>query len=196
MPVPSKERISELVADVVARHGYDLEDVVVTLAGKHSAVRILVDGDAGLGLDDVAGLSREISAVFDSVSDFGESPYTLEVTSPGIDRPLTHERHWRRARGRRARITLPDEVLLARVGRLGDDGTVEVVLPGRPQPQVRRIALDDVTTAVVEVEFRTPDARELELAGGLPDGRAAAGEIDELTETGEFTEEEEEGPDK
>ena len=132
MPVPSKERVTELVSGLVQSHGYDLEDVVVTLAGKHSAVRVIVDSDAGLELDAVAALSREISAVFDDVSDFGESPYTLEVTSPGIERPLTLERHWHRARGRLARFAA--SIVAARFHGRCKHGPIHRRLPVRRRP--------------------------------------------------------------
>lgn len=178
MPVPPPERIVELVSDLLAREGYDLEDVVVTAAGKHSTVRLLVDSDAGLGLDEAARLSRIVSEAFDGVSDFGESPYVLEVTSPGIGRPLTEPRHWRRAQGRKAKVELADEILVARIGELvGDE--IRLVLPDRSGPVVRSVPLSAVRRAVVEVEFSPPPPRELELAGGVPDGRVAAGELAE-----------------
>lgn len=178
MPVPPPERIVELVSDLLAREGYDLEDVVVTAAGKHSTVRLLVDSDAGLGLDEAARLSRIVSEAFDGVSDFGESPYVLEVTSPGIGRPLTEPRHWRRAQGRKAKVELADETLVARIGELvGDE--IRLVLPDRSGPVVRAVPLSTVRRAVVEVEFSPPPPRELELAGGVPDGRVAAGELAE-----------------
>lgn len=178
MPVPPPERIVELVSDLLAREGYDLEDVVVTAAGKHSTVRLLVDSDAGLGLDEAARLSRIVSEAFDGVSDFGESPYVLEVTSPGIGRPLTDPRHWRRAQGRKAKVELADETLVARIGELvGDE--IRLVLPDRSGPVVRSVPLSEVRRAVVEVEFSPPPPRELELAGGVPDGRVAAGELTE-----------------
>jgi len=178
MPVPPPERIVELVADLLSDEGYDLEDVVVTAAGKHSTVRLMVDSDAGLGLDEAARLSRLVSDAFDAVSDFGESPYVLEVTSPGIGRPLTRDRHWRRAQGRRARIELADGTIVARIGELVGD-TVRLVVPDRDGPVVRPTPLGEVRSALVEVEFSPPNPRELELAGGLPDGRVAAGELDE-----------------
>ncbi|MBS9372681.1 ribosome maturation factor RimP [Rhodococcus sp. B50] len=178
MPVPPPERIVELVSDLLAREGYDLEDVVVTAAGKHSTVRLLVDSDAGLGLDEAARLSRVVSESFDEVADFGESPYVLEVTSPGIGRPLTEARHWRRAQGRKAKVELADETLVARIGELvGDE--IRLVLPDRSGPVVRSVPLAAVRRAVVEVEFSPPPPRELELAGGVPDGRVAAGELAE-----------------
>ncbi|NLE81638.1 MAG: ribosome maturation factor RimP [Rhodococcus sp.] len=196
MPVPSKERVTELVSGLVQSHGYDLEDVVVTLAGKHSAVRVIVDSDAGLELDAVAALSREISAVFDDVSDFGESPYTLEVTSPGIERPLTLERHWHRARGRLARFELEHETFDGRIGRL-DERTLDVVVGAKSAPSVRKVELGDIRHAVVQVEFSKPSAREMELAGGVADGRVApADSADSVSGTAEGVEEEVEGLDK
>lgn len=190
MPVPSKERVVELLAEPIEREGYDLEDVAITLAGRHSSVRVMVDSDSGLELDEVARLSHVISEVFDAASDFGESPYTLEVTSPGIDRPLTAERHWRRAQGRKALVELADESVTARIGRL-DGGAVELVVKDKRDLAVRRVELKDVRKAVVQVEFSRPDARELELAGGIPEGRAVPEDAEASNEVNEV-----EGSDK
>ncbi|UYP20569.1 ribosome maturation factor RimP [Rhodococcus sp. Z13] len=192
MPVPPPERIVELVSDLLANEGYDLEDAVVTAAGKHSTVRLLVDSDSGLGLDEAARLSRLVSEKFDSVSDFGEAPYVLEVTSPGIGRPLTHPRHWRRAQGRKAKIELADETIVARIGELvGDE--IRLVVPDRSGPVLRAVPLAEVRRAVVEVEFSPAPLRELELAGGLPDGRVAAGVLPE--ETGDETDNDDDSDD-
>jgi ribosome maturation factor RimP len=178
MPVPSKDRVIELVSELVQSKGYDVEDVVVTNAGKHSAVRIMVDSDAGIELDAAAEISRLVSELFDSLEEIGEAPYTLEVTSPGIDRPLTAERHWRRARGRKARIDLAGETVVGRIGALGEE-SVAVVMNGRGGLTVREIPLADVQKAVVQVEFSKPSDAELELAGGIPEGRAVHTDLDE-----------------
>jgi ribosome maturation factor RimP len=69
-------------------------------AGRRRLVRIVVDGDGGVGLDDIARLSETASGLLDESDVMGTSPYVLEVTSPGVDRPLTEPRHWRRAVGR------------------------------------------------------------------------------------------------
>ncbi len=135
----------------VAAAGYDLEDVTVTTAGRRRVVRLVVDRDGGVDLDAVAEVSREVSAALDAGDALGEVPYTLEVTSPGVDRPLTLPRHWRRATGRLVRVTLADgEVLTARVRRAdeagvtfdvdGADRTVEqpVLGPGRVQVEFGR----------------------------------------------------------
>ncbi|WP_305095186.1 ribosome maturation factor RimP [Prescottella sp. R16] len=187
MPVPSKERVIELLADPVEREGYDLEDVVVTAAGKHSLVRVMLDSDAGLELDEVARLSHVIAEIFDATNDFGETPYTLEVTSPGIDRPLTAERHWRRAQGRKALVDLDGESVTARIGRL-DDGVVDLVVKDGREFAVRRVELQDVKKAVVQVEFSRPDARELDLAGGVPEGRVAPADADASDDVNEEVE--------
>src|SRR5699024_1886628 len=86
---------------VIEDAGFDLEALTVSPAGRRSVLRVIVDGDAGVNLDDIASISRQVSAHLDATDDgFGASPYTLEVTSPGVDRPLTEQRHWRRAIGR------------------------------------------------------------------------------------------------
>src|SRR3954468_24237916 len=96
-PDPATVRLTEWVGPVVAGAGYDLEELVVTPAGRRSVVRVVVDRDEGVTLDDIADVSRAVSAALDdNDGDLGPTPYVLEVTSPGVDRPLTDPRHWRR----------------------------------------------------------------------------------------------------
>ena len=99
-PLPDADRLTRLLEPVVHALGMDLEGVRVTAAGRRRLLRVTVDADGGVSLDSIALASRELSARLDSGSDMGELPYTLEVSSPGIDRPLTEPRHWRRATGR------------------------------------------------------------------------------------------------
>jgi ribosome maturation factor RimP len=174
MPMPSEERVSDFVADVIEGRGFDLEGVQISRAGRLSTIRILVDGDAGVSLDEIATLSNELSAKLDTIDDFGAAPYTLEVTTPGTDRPLTLERHWRRARGRKVQVQTATETFEGRVGQL-DDGSVDIVVRSKSGPTVRALALDEVERAVVQVEFSPPNARELELTGGVAQGRPAPG---------------------
>ncbi|WP_032403218.1 ribosome maturation factor RimP [Rhodococcoides fascians] len=181
MPVPSKERVVELLVDLVRERGYDLEDVNVVAAGKHSAVRIMVDREEGIDLDALPELSREISDAFDAVTDFGEAPYTLEVTTPGIDRPLTEPRHWRRARGRKVRIELAESKLDGRVGLLDGD-SVTVVTKEKGVLSTRSIVLTDVVKAVVQVEFSRPTAEEMDLAGGVVGSRPSPANTDEIVD--------------
>ena len=168
MPVPRPDQVSELVGDLLAERGLDLEDVTVTAAGRRSVVRVVVDSDDPLDLDGVAEVSRAVSTVLDAEDGFGEAPYTLEVTTPGVDRPLTRARHWRRNRGRRVGVTLDGEQASARVGAVtGDDGAevVALVVPGPDGPQLREVPLASVDGAAVEIEFRAPDPAELALSG-------------------------------
>jgi ribosome maturation factor RimP len=94
------ERIVGLLEPAVAALGMDLEDVKITSAGRRRLLRIVVDADGGVSLDDIALASRELSATLDRAAAMGEAAYTLEVSSPGVDRPLTEPKHWRRAVGR------------------------------------------------------------------------------------------------
>nr|WP_230420649.1 ribosome maturation factor RimP [Actinomadura soli] len=92
--------MTRLLAPAVGEAGFDLEEVDVRPAGRRRLVRVVVDGDHGVGLDDIAAISETASELLDSADVMGTSPYVLEVTSPGVDRPLTEPRHWRRAVGR------------------------------------------------------------------------------------------------
>lgn len=185
MPMPTEEGVSRLVAGLVAGRGFDLEGVEVSTAAGQTRVRVIVDSDETADLDNIAELSSEVSARLDEADDeFGAARYLLEVTTPGVDRPLTADRHWRRARGRKVRIRLrsgvtPPEPGLpisfeARAGALDGD-RIALVLGGKRAPRLVTVELGDIERAVVEVEFAPPSARELELTGGVASGRPPAG---------------------
>jgi ribosome maturation factor RimP len=138
-----------VLAPVVEAAGLDLEDVTLSSAGRRRLLRVAVDRDGGVGLDDVALVSQGISEVLDASDVMGGQPYVLEVGSPGVDRPLTQPRHWRRATGRLVRATLRDgSVVVGRV-RASDEGSVLLEVAGAE----RRVDTDDVAAARVEVEF-------------------------------------------
>lgn len=142
-------RIEEELTDPLRTLGLDIEAVEITPAGKRRIVRIAVDKDGGVTLDDVADATRAVSAVLDDSDVLGEQPYTLEVTSRGVDRPLTLPRHWRRNADRLARVTLTDDTAIT--GRIGDSGSDSVTLDVAGTP--REVAYADIAKAYVEIEF-------------------------------------------
>lgn len=144
-----------VLARPLAAIGLDLEDVEVTAAGRRRVVRVLVDKDGGVSLDDVAGAATDVSAVLDSSDLLGDGSYTLEVTSPGVDRPLTLPRHWRRNVDRLVKVTRTSgETVTGRVIEAGDaSATLDVDGARTEQPY------SDVATARVEVEFSRPASR-------------------------------------
>jgi ribosome maturation factor RimP len=164
--LPSQKEVIELLDDEFARAGYEIEDVVLDASARPPRITVIADGDKPLDLDTIAALSESASKLLDGQDTVG-SPYVLEVSSRGVDRPLTSEKHFRRARGRKAELTLSDGSHL--IGRLGDtDGRRLrlVVRPsGRREWSVREIPLEEITKAVVQVEFSSPSRQELELAG-------------------------------
>ncbi|MFC9871498.1 ribosome maturation factor RimP [Nocardia salmonicida] len=193
MPMPTEERVSQLVAELVARRGFDLEGVAIVAAGNGELapvrVKVTVDSDGPANLDAIAAISREMSELLDAAGDFGDSAYLLEVTTPGVERPLTTDRHWRRAQGRKVRVKLADGVeriegkarFDARVGQLTDDAatgsaTIALVIGGKTKPHRVHVPVADIAEAVVQVEFNAPGAAELELAGGIAPGRPVPGE--------------------
>jgi ribosome maturation factor RimP len=162
--LPSQRQVVELLDDEFARAGFEIEDVVIEAATRPARITVVVDGDDGLDLDSAAALSRSASELLDRVDD-STTPYVLEVTSPGVDRPLTDEKHFRRARGRKVDLTLSDGSQLT--GRVGETsrGTVRLVIRDGRDLAVRDVPLDGIAKAVVQVEFSPPNQRELELAG-------------------------------
>jgi ribosome maturation factor RimP len=106
-PSPDTDKIAAVAEPVVHALGMDLESVKVTSAGRRRLLRLVVDSDGGVSLDDAALASRELSVKLDASDVMGDMPYTLEVSSPGVDRPLTQPRHWQRAVGRLVRVPLP-----------------------------------------------------------------------------------------
>jgi ribosome maturation factor RimP len=150
------EELEPIVADAVARAGFELEELAVQQAGRKQVVKVVVDSDDGIGLDEVAEVSRAVSEAMDARDDVLSGAYTLEVTSPGLDRPLTRPRHWRRARLRKVAVKQADAKFLARVGDADDDG-VELLVDG----QLRRVAYAEIEHAVIEVEFKEPPAAEI-----------------------------------
>lgn len=141
----SRDRVRDVLAPVVTAAGFDLEDVAITAAGRRNVVRVVVDRDGGLDLDAVAEVARVVSAALDDSDATGESPYTLEVTSPGVDRPLTQPRHWRRATGRLVKAT---GGVTGRVLDADDDG-VRLDVDG----ETREIPYAELGAGKVQVEF-------------------------------------------
>lgn len=118
-----RDRLASLLEPAVRAAGYDLEQVTVSPAGRRRVVTVVVDADGGVSLDAVADVSKVVSEVLDEHDDLlGKAPYVLEVTSPGVDRPLTEPRHWRRATGRLVRVQVAGRMLEARVTGADDDG--------------------------------------------------------------------------
>lgn len=157
------ERLIALISPVIQRAGYDLEELVLTPMGRRSQLRVVIDRDEGISLDDIAGMSHAVADVLDDDEGvIGKAPYVLEVTSPGVDRPLTEDRHWRRAVGRLVEVAVqpaerPDspEAALPLRGRIAAfDGTaVTLTVDGKE----RVVPLPDLGAGKVQLEFNRPD---------------------------------------
>ncbi|MQY02856.1 Ribosome maturation factor RimP [Actinomadura sp. RB68] len=158
--------LTRLLEPAVAAAGFDLEEVDVRPAGRRRLVKIVVDGDGGVSLDDVAELSQTASELLDASAVMGTAPYVLEVTSPGVDRPLTEPRHWRRAAGRLVVAELAEGGQVE--GRIlaADDEGVELDVVTKPKGKGsakaattarRRFAPGELLRGRVQVEFRRPD---------------------------------------
>ena len=159
-----RERIESELTGPLRALELDVEAVEITPAGRRRLLRVAVDKDGGVTLDDVTEASRAVGRALDASGVMGEQPYTLEVTSRGVDRPLTLPRHWRRNVSRLVRVVLSDGTAVT--GRLTgcDDHGADLDVDGR----LRRVDFPDVAKALVQVELNRRPA-----APGAPAGAAA-----------------------
>lgn len=175
-PPAGDDRLEALLRTLAADAGYDLEALTVVAAGRRRIIRVIIDRDAGVSLDDAADLSRAISERLEAIVESGEadptgpSPYTLEVTSPGVGRPLTAPRHFRRARTRLLSVHRTDGTHLE--GRVaGADDHVVHLLVGASGLDELALPFAEIATATVQVEFNPPSAAvadKLGLVNTLP----------------------------
>jgi ribosome maturation factor RimP len=165
------EQLTRLLRPVVTAAGMDLENIRITATGRRRLLRVTVDADHGVSLDDITLISRTLSAELDAIGAMGETPYTLEVSSPGADRPLTEPRHWRRARGRLVRVKVAGEGSVE--GRLlaadADGVTLGTVVNGRASGE-RRFPYADMGAGSVQVEFGRISDAELDDFTVVPRG--------------------------
>lgn len=180
-PDPATERLTGWIQPVVGAAGYDLEELVVTPAGRRSVVRVVVDRDEGVTLDDIAEVSRAVSAVLDDNDGaMGRAPYVLEVTSPGVDRPLSEPRHWRRNLGRLVAVPVGPsgaaEQVTGRIAAVDDAGvTLAVEARGKPgakkrPPAERQVPWAELGAGRVQVEFGRAAADDAAEADADADG--------------------------
>jgi len=146
------EEIAVAITPAIEAAGCYLEEVTLTPAGKRKIMTVIVDGDANLTLDQVTAVSKEVSAIVEVLPALGDTPFTLEVTSPGVDRPLTKPRHWRKNHGRLIAITQHDDKQVK--GRIGDSTEIDVEIDSV------KIAFAAIKKALLEIEFKSLKAAE------------------------------------
>ena len=148
-----KDQISEYITPALHKAGYFLEDVNLVSPGQHRIVTVIVDGESALNLDQVTVASKLVSELLDEATFMGETPFTLEVTSPGIDRPLTLPRHFAKNVDRLLKVTKTDGVVVT--GRILANTDSDLTLSVTEKKDVKEvvISLGDIKRAQVEIEF-------------------------------------------
>lgn len=190
MAFPTHQELRTVLEPLLHDRGLDIEEIKVNRAGKKSAIALLVDSsESSTGgelapppsLEEVERVANDVSVALDQAEErgelrFGSVEYTLEVSTPGVDRPLTKPRHWRRNRGRAVSVDTADGSLKGRIGPVSDDGTHVMVMTRLTKKQARErgvkagtleyqtLKLGEVPRAVVEIEFAQPPAEESQLA--------------------------------
>jgi ribosome maturation factor RimP len=150
----TRDRLAEALTGPLAATGVDVEAIELSQAGRRRLLRVAVDKDGGVTLDDIADVTREVSAILDGSDVMGEHAYTLEVTSPGTDRPLVLPRHWRRNVGRLVTVSLAGGADVT--GRIVDTDEARAVLDA--EGTRHEVAYDQVTRAKVQIEFNRKES--------------------------------------
>lgn len=153
------DSIAELIEPAVTAQGFYLEEVQLVSPGKHRIVTCIVDGEISLNLDQVTSVSRAISELLDEAPIMGDTPFTLEVTSPGVDRPLTKPRHFAKNVDRLLKVKKTDGEVVT--GRITSNTESEVVLSvvSKKETTEVAVAISDIKRAVVEIEFNRKDGK-------------------------------------
>jgi ribosome maturation factor RimP len=141
-----KEDISAAITPALEALGFYLEDVTITSAGRRSMLTVIVDGDTHLSLDQVTSATKAIGEIVESVQSLGETPFTLEVTSPGLDRPLTKVRHWQKNINRLVKVVLLDGSEIK--------GRIKGVNEVSARIDEKNINYSDIKRATLEIEFK------------------------------------------
>ncbi|MEU9154910.1 ribosome maturation factor RimP [Streptomyces sp. NPDC048417] len=163
MSTTQSERLRELLEPLVTSQGLDLEEIAVDSVGRKRVLRVVVDSDTGADLDQIADVSRELSAKLDDSDAMGAGEYTLEVGTPGAERPLTEHRHYVRAVDRLVRFQLAEGgELVARILDVDDEG-LDLEVPGVKgrKATTRRLGFAEIDKARVQVEFNRKDKKDM-----------------------------------
>ncbi len=142
----NKEQVLAVITPAIESLGFYIEDITITSAGKRSMLTVIVDGDSHLSLDQVTVATKAISEIVENLPNLGNNPFTLEITSPGLDRPLTKPRHWRKNQDRLIKIVLTDGKEVK--GRIKDSNDASVIVDDQT------INFADIKRATLEVEFK------------------------------------------
>jgi ribosome maturation factor RimP len=149
------ERVTAVAERVTEGRGFELVDVEIKKDREGRLVRLFVDREGGIGLEDLQSVSEEVSAILDAEDPIA-STYTLEVSSPGLDRPLKKETDYRKSVGKLVKLSSYEPVEGRRhwTGRLAafEDGVLRVTLE-KEGGKVALIPLEKVSHGRLEVEF-------------------------------------------
>ena len=144
-----KDEIAAAITPTIESTGAYLEEVQFVRAGKKSLLTVIVDSESGLNLDQVTEVSRLISEIVESLPAMGSTPFTLEVTSPGIDRPLTLPRHWRKNQNRLVRVVKNDGTVVE--GRIANSSETSAII-GESE-----VNYSEIKKALIQIEFKAAE---------------------------------------
>jgi len=144
--MPLNEEISAAIRPAIEATGNYLEELTITSAGKVKILTVIVDSESHLNLDQVTTVTKVISEIVEALPALGDTPFTLEVTSPGLDRPLTKPRHWRKNLNRLVKIVMTSGALI--------EGRIVEVTESTAMVGSEIVSFEDIKRATLEIEFK------------------------------------------
>ena len=144
--MPLNEEISAAIRPAIEATGNYLEELTITSAGKVKILTVIVDSESHLNLDQVTAVTKSISEIVEALPALGDTPFTLEVTSPGLDRPLTKPRHWRNNLNRLVKITMTSGALI--------EGRIVEVTESTAMVGSEIVSFEDIKRATLEIKFK------------------------------------------
>ncbi len=142
----TEDEIRRLLEPAIELMGYELVDLDARIGGRKGLLRLYIDSADGVGLDDCEKVSHQVSGILD-VEDPIPGEYVLEVSSPGLDRPLTRPEHFERYSGSEAKIVLRVPLDGRRRFRGWLEGVEDGVVKLRVDGELFRLRVADIETA-------------------------------------------------
>lgn len=152
MPAGNTVRLRDMLEPAAEAVGYELIDVEIVGRGSDAVLRVYIDAPGGITVDDCAQASRQISAVLD-LEDPIAGQYALEVSSPGLDRPLVKAEHFERVIGQKVKVTMRDYHMGRRrfAGEL--TGVTDKLAQVDVDGEVYELPIDDMDRARLDPQF-------------------------------------------
>ncbi|GAB3316400.1 ribosome maturation factor RimP [Larkinella ripae] len=156
-----KAKVNELLQPYLNEDQYFVVDIQVSPSRTRAKITVLLDSDTGITIDECASISRQLGNQLEELNVFEDQPFTLEVSSPGVDEPLVSKRQYLKNVGREIEVLLNSGQ--TRKGKLESIGDEQIVItetpvkkPKKNDPPIEPVAipLTDIKKSTIQISFK------------------------------------------